>query len=152
GERWLEKRDFALHIAHRGGIQTWRYPPGCITAAQALHYFVELTRDFLDPGQFDLLPFDVINGNSTLKQALHSDSAVRFDPEEFRSNLQEEIAEASEKSYGRPATPVLVEMIHAEVPADALAKVQRRFHLLDRGPAALRQQPKGPKGKRGPKK
>jgi hypothetical protein len=30
-------------------------------------------------------------------------------------------------------------MIHAEVPADALAIVQRRFRLLDRGPASLRQ-------------
>ena len=32
-------------------------------------------------------------------------------------------------------------MIHARIPADALAKVRRRFPLLDRGPARLRRQP-----------
>src|SRR5205807_42302 len=48
-ERWLEKREVALHVAHRGGIQTWSHPAGSITSAEALAYFVELTRDLLDP-------------------------------------------------------------------------------------------------------
>lgn len=152
GDRWLEKREFVVHIAHRAGISTWRYPPGCITAAQALHYFVELTRDFLDPVQFDLIPFAVIARTRELKIAVNADYTGQIAPERYRLQLAEAIAEADDNGYGGWSMPTLIEMIGAEIPHDVLAKVRRRFHLLDFGPASLRRQPMPAKPKRGAKK
>jgi exonuclease V gamma subunit len=134
-------REFRLHVAHVKGIQTWTYPVNSITPDEALHYFVELTRDFLDPAQFDLLPFEALYRNYELERALDSNSTARIPPDTYRKGLENAIADLREnKKYGWQL-PLLVDMIDARVPADALAKVQRRFRLLDRAPARIRQQP-----------
>jgi hypothetical protein len=150
-QKWLAQREFVLHVAHQGSIQTWSYPPGCITPAEALNYFGHLTRDFLDPAQFDLLPFDVLGRNKELSLAFHEGFATQITPENYHLALEEAIAEVREDAYSFVKIPLLVEMVRAQVPADAMAKVQRRFRLLDRGPARLREQPKSSKGKRSPK-
>jgi hypothetical protein len=150
-QKWLAQREFLLHVSHRSGIQTWSYPPGCITPAEALNYFAHLTRDFLDPEHFDLLPFDVVGKNKELSLAFHEDFATQIAPENYRLALEHAIAEERENAYSVVKIPLLVEMVRAQVPGDALAKVQRRFRLLDRGPASLREQPRISKGKRSPK-
>jgi exonuclease V gamma subunit len=150
-QKWLAQREFLLHISHRSGIQTWSYPPGCITPAEALNYFVHLTRDFLDPEHFDLIPFDVLAKNKELSLAFHEDFASQITPENYRLALEEAIAEVREDAYGFIKIPLLVEMVRAQIPVDALAKTQRRFRLLDRGPAHLREQPRISKGKGSPK-
>lgn len=147
-QRWLERREFSLNLAHADGIQTWTYPPDSITGAEATQYLLELTRDFLDPAQFDLLPFDVLTSNKELQMAMHADFATQATPEAFRLLLDEAVADARENTYGYDKIPPIVDMVNARVPADALAKVQRRFRLLDRGPASVRQQPRVSKGKR----
>lgn len=140
-QEWLVGREFLLHVAHCGGIQTWTYPAGAITPAEALHYLIELIRDFLDPKQFDLLPFELLCKNKEMCRAYDAASVFQISPDGFRKQFEEIIADARENSFSNFEVPLLVDMIHAQVPADALAKVQRRFRLLDRGPARLRQQP-----------
>ncbi|MBI2804748.1 MAG: exodeoxyribonuclease V subunit gamma [Planctomycetes bacterium] len=140
-QAWLADREVVLHVAHTGGIVSWQYPPGSITPAEATAHLFELSRDLLDPGQFDLLPLDALT-QQTLRFVLHGDQPMRRDPGEFRAALEEMIAEELEKgSFATVRIPGLVQMIGARVPADALAKVERRFHLLDRGPARQRRQP-----------
>ncbi len=140
-QSWLAGREFVLNIAHRGGIQRWTYPAGDITAAEALRYLVDLTRDFLDPTHFDLLPFDALVRSRNLKLALTADAAGLMAAETFRSSLEEYLTEQRENGRSPVKIPLLVEMVRAQVPADALAKVRRRFPLLDRGPARLRRLP-----------
>jgi hypothetical protein len=140
-QSWLAGREFVLHVGHRSGIQKWTYPPGDITAAQALHYLVDLTRDFLDPTQFDLLPFEALVRSKSLRLALLEDVAGQMGAETFRLLLEEYLSEQRENPRSPIKIPLLVEMVRARVPADALAKVRRRFPLLDRGPARLRRQP-----------
>ena len=82
---------------------------------------------------------------------MHADFATQITPESYRLVLQEAVADLRENSFSFIKIPLVVEMVHAQVPGDALAKVQRRFRLLDRGPASLRQQPKIRKGKGTPK-
>jgi hypothetical protein len=150
-QTWLARRDWHIHVAHGAGIQTWVYPTGSITTAEALEYLVELARDFLDPTQFDLLPFEALQDNIELARACDSIFSGAISPDDYRDLLEEKIAEAREnKKYSRIRIPPLVEMVQAQVPKDALAKVQRRFRLLDRGPALVRQQPTK-RGKRAPK-
>jgi exonuclease V gamma subunit len=141
-DRWLAQREVALHAAHRGGIQTWIHPPGSITAAEALAFFVHLARDFLDPAQFDLLPLDVLckKENAELRNAMHDDGAANIAPDAYLELLHDAITEVRENPYGFIQIPPLVEMVNARIPDDALAKVQRRFRLLDRGPARVRRQ------------
>lgn len=146
-QQWLAQREFALHVAYAEGMQTWTYPASSVTPTEALHYFVELTRDFLEPTQFDMLPFDVVRESKELQAALHDDFATQITPASYRLVLEDAVANWRDNAYRGVQIPLLVDMIGAEVPADALAKVQRRFHLLDRGPAAVRQQPKISKGK-----
>ncbi|MBI3822258.1 MAG: hypothetical protein HY289_06215, partial [Planctomycetes bacterium] len=140
--QWLAAREFVLHISYAGGIVTWTYPAGSITSAEATHYFLELTRDFLTPTTFDLLPFEMMRLNKELMSATLSDIDARMTPETFCAMLEEQIAATQENPQSWVKIPQVVEMMQAKVPADALAKVQRRFRLLDRGPASVRQQPK----------
>ena len=147
-QAWLAQREFRLHVAFTGGIQTWTYPAGSITSAESLAYFTALTRDFLDPTQMDPLPFDVVCKNKELQAALHADFATQIAPDDFRAKLEEDLADVRENPWSFFQIPLLVDMVRAQVPADALAKVQRRFRLLDRGPALQRQRPKISKPKR----
>jgi hypothetical protein len=134
---WLANREFVLHVAHREGIATWSYPPGDITSAEALRYLVDLARDFLDPAQFDLLPFDTMMRSASLRLALQHDP-VHMSAEVFRGMLVDSLNDQRENARSPAKVPLLVEMAQAAVPADALAKVRRRFPLLDRGPARVR--------------
>ena len=147
-QAWLSKREFLLHVAFAGGIQTWSYPVGSITPVEAMEYLVQLTRDFLDPTQFDLLPFDVLGKYNELQQAFNSTFTAQIAPADFRKLFGETIADVREDKYSNLEIPLLVDMIGAQVPADALAKVRRRFRLLDRGPARVRTQPAAPRGRR----
>jgi exodeoxyribonuclease V gamma subunit len=137
-QSWLAGREFALNIGHRGGIQRWSYPAGDITAAEAQRFLVDLTRDLLDPTSFDLLPFEAIVRSKTLRLALMEDVAAPMGAETFRAMLEEYLNEQRENPRSPVKIPLWVEMVRARVPADALAKVRRRFPLLDRGPARLR--------------
>jgi len=150
-QSWLARRICHIHVAHGKGIQTWVYPAGSITTTEALQYLVELTRDFLDPTQFDLLPFEMLQENLELARACDSIFNGQISPDDYRELFEEKLAEAREnKKFSKVKIPLLVEMVNARVPQDALAKVQRRFRLLDRGPARVRQQPVT-RGKRVPK-
>ncbi len=150
-QAWLMTRETVLHVAHQGGIARWTLPAGTISPVEALAYLVELTRDFLDPTQFDLLPFELLSVGPELKRAYDSTFTGQVGPGAFRELLQDKIVEARESTFGRPKIPPLVEMIQAKLPEDALAKVQRRFRLLDRAPALVRRQPKATKTKRASK-
>jgi exodeoxyribonuclease V gamma subunit len=147
-QRWLAQREFRLHVSHQAGIQTWTYPANSITTAEALSYLASLTRDLLDPQQIDLLPFDLVAKHKELKAAMHDEFATQITPDVFVAMLEDEVADVRENPFSMFPIPPLVEMVHAQVPADALAKVQRRFRLLDRGPASIRQRPKVFKPKR----
>ena len=116
---WLKDRTFTLHVAHQNGITSWPYPPGCIAPAEALRYLVELTRDFLDPTQFDLLPFQVMCKSKELQLAFREGIGMQRSPADFRRVLEETIADAREAAYNYRPIPLLVDMIHAQVPADA---------------------------------
>jgi len=146
-------RPARVRVARRleGRIRTWTHPPHSVTPTEALHYFVELSRDFLDPSHFDLIPFDVLHGNRELQAAMHDDFATQIAAAEYRALLEDAIEDLRDNAFSPIKIPQLVEMVNAQVPADALAKVQRRFRLLDRGPASIRRQPKVSKSKRGSK-
>ena len=61
-------------------------------------------------------------------------------PADYLQLLEDTLADKLENNYdGRFKIPQIVEMSGARIPADALAKVQRRFGLLDRGPGLVRQ-------------
>ena len=151
-QAWLQHRDFALHLAHPGGILTWTYPAGAITAADALEYLTHLTTDYLLPDQFDLLPFELLAANPQLNQAFQDSPSGNISPEDYYAALCEAIDDDRENSHHTAWIPLVVEMIHAQAPRDALAKVTRRFRLLDRGPEMLRRQPKAGKARRSAKK
>jgi hypothetical protein len=136
-QTWLAPRDFQVHVSYREGIQTWSYPAGSIPPKEARDYLVELTRDLLNADEFDLLPFDVIVKTPELSKA-YAEEGTPLPAEQYRQLVEENVAEAREGSYRFLPIPLFVEMIRAPVPADALAKVRRRFRLLDRGPARLR--------------
>jgi hypothetical protein len=136
-QAWLAPRDFHVHVAYREGIQSWSYPAGSITPKEAYEYLVELTRDLLDTAAFDLLPFDVIVKTPELSKA-YSEEGTPLPAEQYRQLFEENVTEARENSFRFLPIPLLVEMIRARVPEDALAKVRRRYRILERGPARLR--------------
>jgi exodeoxyribonuclease V gamma subunit len=136
-QSWIAPRDFQVHVAFREGIQTWHYPVGAIRPEEALEYLISLTRDLLDPNDFDLLPFDVLGKVIELRRA-YAEEGTALPAEQYRQLFEENVAEARDNPFRFNRIPLLVDMIGARVPADALAKVRRRFRLLDRGPARFR--------------
>ena len=144
---WLSRRHFRLHVAHANGIQTWTYPIGLVSSEEARNYLVQLTQDFLDPAQLDLLPFELVTIVTDLRRAYDERSEFRLSAEQYVELLREKLADERDNPWNRALEiPAVVGMAGADIPADALAKVQRRFRLLDRGPALCRQ---GGAGKRG---
>src|ERR1051325_3571285 len=125
GKSDLLAGEVVLHVAHQAGIARWPLPPGTITPTEASTYLAELTRDFLDPTQFDLLPFELLRDGFELKRAYDSTFAGQIGADVFRDLLQDKISDARENTFPRPKIPPLVEMIGAQAPDDALAKVQQ---------------------------
>jgi exodeoxyribonuclease V gamma subunit len=135
---WLSRRHFLLHVACPQGIQTWTHPIGLIAPDEAQRYLEQLTRDFLDPTQLDLLPFDLIAGTA-LRRVYDERSTATISAELYQHTLDEKLTEQRENQYQRTVQiPLVVDMASARVPADSLAKVQRRFGLLDRAAALNR--------------
>jgi hypothetical protein len=60
------------------------------------------------------------------------------DPREYVQLLQEAIEEDGEQEHPVFRGMKLLEIVEVRVPDDALAKVRRRFRILDRGPARIR--------------
>ena len=86
-------------------------------------------------------------------QAYQESENTEISAEDYYEALCDKIEDEQENGFSSLArVPLFVDMIRAEVPADALAKVRRRFALLDRGPALLRSQPKNGKTRRSAKK
>jgi exonuclease V gamma subunit len=137
---WLGRRHFFLHLAHPEGILTWTHPIGLFSPDEATRYLAGLAQDFLDPTQLDLLPFELITRGAELRRVYYERGDVRLSAEEYQQLLEENLAEERENVwYSAIDIPLVVDMAQARVPADALAKVQRRFRLLDRGPALWRE-------------
>ena len=72
---------------------------------------------------------------------LTAETLADFDGLVLFANI-DKIEDAREKAFDRPLFPPILDMIGATVPTDALAKVQRRLRMLDRGPAGVRRNPK----------
>ena len=137
---WLSRRHFHLHVAYPGGIQTWSYPIDRVSAEEAMRYLAQLTLDLLDPGQLDFLPLWLVNGSKETRIAFDEGFKAKITPAEYKQRLEETCERMLENDYtNKHQSPQIVEMSGAEIPDDALAKVRRRFGLLDRGPALVRQ-------------
>ncbi len=138
--KWLAQRDFVLSVAHREGIATWTYPAGSIMPTAATEYFTQLTADFLDPTRFDLLPFDILGKTLEMKRAYQSDTDVNLLPVAYQQLIEDALAEERDNTFNGLKIPLLVDMVQAQVPADALQRVRRWYRLMDQGPARVRQQ------------
>ena len=100
---------------------------------------MHLTLDFLAPAQLDLLPFELIMDGPELRRVYDERSPSPLSAAEYLQILEEKLTEQRENTYQKAMQiPLIVDMAGAGIPADALAKVQRRFRLLDRGPAQCR--------------
>ncbi len=97
---WLSRRHFFVHVACPEGIQTWTHPLGLIKPDEALAYLVELTRDFLDPAQLDLLPFELVAG-AALRRVYDERSLSVLSAEAYLQMLEEKISAERENRYQR---------------------------------------------------
>jgi hypothetical protein len=137
---WVGDRTFHLHVAHPQGVSTVKVGRNTVDATRARAYLERLSSDFLDPGCFDMLPFELV---------LHKDlrDAISATPREalkwrkrYRDRLRSLIDEEAEGEHRAYFCPDFVELAAAVVPGDALEKVRRRFRLLDRALARKRRQ------------
>jgi exonuclease V gamma subunit len=141
-KEWLARRHFMLHLACPEGVPRWTHPIGLISSEEAERYLRDLVRDFLNPTQLDLLPFELIAGGVELRRVYDERTPQTLSAADYVRLLKERLADERENTFQRSVQiPLLVDMAGAQVPDDALAKVRRRFGLLDRGPARARRQP-----------
>jgi hypothetical protein len=142
---WLGKRVFRVHIAHREGLIRFTYQPEDVSPPQARSYLTQLLNDFLDRSNFDLLPFDIIAGDETLRQAYESDGDGPRARADYAAMLRESYEDDQDNDFPAYRGMRLLDIVEAQVPEDAYAKVRRRFRLLDRGPARARAEDTGRK-------
>ena len=129
---WLGNRAYNIYVAHAHEIIRFGYAAGFRSPDHAREYLAELTTDFLDPGCLDLLPLTKIIERWDLFPAIsRSDDKLGKLPGEFAALLEEHLAEDSDKDgrWNRWLTP-MVELVNAKVPADAFAKIRRRFRMF----------------------
>jgi hypothetical protein len=139
---WTHDLAFHIHIAHKGGIASFLYNPEDATPEEARAYLAELTAEFLDRGDFDLLPFDLVVADKDLQEAYTlTDEAIALSGarEGYSTLLQEALEYDREGDRGVYRSMKLMEIVNAEIPADAFDKIRRRLRFLDRGPAHGRQ-------------
>ncbi|MBL8796223.1 MAG: hypothetical protein JNM56_20155, partial [Planctomycetia bacterium] len=135
---WLGERDFVLHIAHESGSARHIVPATDHSGEEAHGYLARLVGDFLQRGQFDLLPFELLaGGNEALRQAYTlPDDATELDSLRisYRELLQQAIDEdqRDDNDHPRWRGMQLLEIAEAQVPAAAFDQVRQRFRLLDR--------------------
>ncbi len=135
---WLGDRTLRLHIAHAEGLASFTYRPGDLPVDKARKYLLDLTRDFLDTA-FDLLPFELVVKDKELKKAFTERKAKALQHVEgYAERLAEAVALDQESAYPKFRASALLDLIEARIPANAFAKLRRRFRLLDRGPARNR--------------
>jgi len=142
---WLGERSFRVHATHRDGMVSFTYHPQDVSPAEARSYLTLLMKEFLDRSSFDLLPFDLIAEDETLRQAYESDADGPEAGAGYAAALREIYEEDQDDDFPVFWAMRLLEIVDARVPDDAYAKVRRRFRLLDRGPARARQQDAGRK-------
>lgn len=146
---WFAPRGFAVHAAGPEGVRRWSYSAGLIEPDEALQYLTDLVRDLLDPGQCDMLPFEVLTAQLELRKA-YDVGGCMLTAEQYRHIFEEHVKDARE-AFHPLRVPLAVDLVGAVVPEDARAKVQRRFQLLDRGPAQTRSRHAGDGNGKGPR-
>ncbi|MBX9678371.1 MAG: exodeoxyribonuclease V subunit gamma [Gemmataceae bacterium] len=132
---WMAARDLCVHVAFAEGLGTVRYPAGMISPEEARAYLSELAADFLDPNRCELLPFRCLE-----KKPMEALFLQEYDPiaaDEFREKIEEALE--NDGVFGRPLVWDLVHRINVTVPEDALEIMQRRFRLINMGPALNRE-------------
>jgi exonuclease V gamma subunit len=137
---WLDRLPVHIHVAHAGGIARFTYQPRDLTPGQSREYLTALAVDFLNSTCYDLLPFELIVKNPELRAAYRTAAEdMRRIDKTYLDTLRDlfELDQESDHPAYRPGR--LMEVVSAEPPADACAKVRRRFELLDRGPEHNRQ-------------
>lgn len=138
--QWLENLSLRVHLSHQEGITCFTYRPGDASADKARTYLTDLAADLLDPSSYDLLPLDVLIHCEDFRQAYQIDK--RNDLPNFRHfqrRLQDFLEDDRENDYSTYRWSELLNLSNARVPLDALAKVRRRFRILDGGPHRNRQ-------------
>lgn len=144
GRDWLGGCDLNVYVSCRNELHSFSYEASALTPALAEAYLAHLVTDFLDPAAYDLLPFDVIIGDRPRYGPKLADAFLLEDHElgnladVYFHQLEEKIEEARERNFNNFWNSPLLELASARVPADAFAKIRRRFKLLDIGPAGQR--------------
>src|SRR5439155_14417438 len=130
-------------VAHAQGITKYRYPGTRISSEEARDYLTQLAADVLDPGSFDLLPFELLVKDKIMRTAYKARGAEADAPAaDYAERLRELIELDRDKLFSTFRWSELLALTDPEVPPDAFAKVRRRFALLARGLAKKTQRGK----------
>ena len=121
---WVGRR-FTLHLAHRSGITAW----SCVaTPAEARTYLAALVADCLRPGEFDLLPWELVGHRDVGRPPWEGSAPAAPDEQAaYAARLADVIVSARDSFMPVYRAPPLIELAAPAVPADAYAKARRRF-------------------------
>jgi exodeoxyribonuclease V gamma subunit len=137
------ERKLVVHIAHQEGVACYSWSSTDVSSVQARDYLAALAAELLNPAGFDLLPVDILLGTKGLDRAFLQDDDGELserDSQLYRADFQDAVHDDSEKSRPLYRSMKLLSIVPADVPADALEKVRRRFRLLDSGMARAREE------------
>ena len=128
GQEWVGGRECQVHVSTKMGLYTFAYR---FTAEEAVAYLGELAADFLDPGVFDLLPFDIISAKGGELSGAYTlaDEELAELPGAYRQLLEEKVQETADNEHGPKSLTALLKLAKVQVPADAFAKIRKRFRL-----------------------
>jgi exodeoxyribonuclease V gamma subunit len=118
---------FTIHISHKKGISSYSYH---LSESESRQYLNHLLINFMDAGQFDLLPLPIISDKKIIQPPDMRENPEDIEKIEYRQaliNLIEDDAEKMNPAY-RPMA--LLQLVDFEVPADAYCKVRDRLGIL----------------------
>jgi hypothetical protein len=138
---WLLHRELCIHIAWNDSIEIYPHGSDWVAPEEAREWLTGLARDVLDPAGFDLLPFELIVGDRVLRRAFEDEADDAALAQRYPELIEDAIDDAADRPFGGWSLPAVLRGVELSPPADAWAKVRRRFRLLDRGLARLRVAP-----------
>jgi len=120
---------FTVHVSNKTDIYSYSYH---LDEPSGRKYLQHLLNDFLDPGQFDLLPLAIIGDTRIIAPPEMKDNPSEAEKDGYRRFLLSLIDDDAEKMNPAYRPMSLLQLIDPEVPADAYSKVRNRLADLFR--------------------
>jgi exodeoxyribonuclease V gamma subunit len=118
---------FTIHVSYKNGIAPYRYQ---VADIESRTFLSRLLADFLDETSFDMLPISIITNSRIAQPSDMKELPDETDKRLYRQALAQLIDDDADKLMPAYRPMRILELMKANVPADAYEKARDRLGIL----------------------